>query len=124
VASPPRVSWPGFSGGFNFGIFRRELGSMKIIDLRRKEENGKPLKAFVDVELDGGIVVREFRIIQEPNKRPWIACPQMTWKDPETGLIRYKTIVTFPNQLKGDIDLLILSTWNREKEKASEHFSR
>lgn len=92
---------------------------MRVIELRRKPENGKTLKGFVDVELDNGIVVREFRVIQEPNKRPWIACPQLSWKDRVSGEVKYKTVVTFPNQLKGDIDLLILNAWNREKEKES-----
>jgi DNA-binding cell septation regulator SpoVG len=93
---------------------------MKIIELRMKPNNGKPLKAFCDIELDNGIVVKEFRIIQEQNKRPFIACPQLSWKDPSSGQIRYTTIITFPSQLKGEIDLLILNAWNRAKEQERE----
>jgi DNA-binding cell septation regulator SpoVG len=92
---------------------------VKVLEIRKKSENGKPLKAFADIELDGGIVIREFRVIQEANKRPWVACPQISWKDPVTGQIKYQTVVTFPNQLKGEIDLLILNAWNREKENRS-----
>jgi len=92
---------------------------MRVIELRRKPDNGKSLKAFADVELGNGIIVREFRIICEPNRRPWVACPQLSWKDPESGEIKYKTVVTFPNQLKGELDLAILNAWNREKENAS-----
>ena len=97
---------------------------MRVLEIRKKSENGKSLKAFADLELDSGIVIREFRVIQEPNKRPWVACPQLSWKDPESGQIKYKTVVTFPDRLKGEIDLLILSTWTREREKSSEHFQR
>lgn len=93
---------------------------MRLIELRCRPGNGKPLKAFADVELDNGMVIREFRIIQEPNQRPQIASPQLSWKDPLSSQIKYKTIVTFPNQLKGEIDLLILNAWNREKEKGND----
>jgi DNA-binding cell septation regulator SpoVG len=92
---------------------------LRLLEIRKKPENGKSLKAFADIELDNGIIIREFRIIQEPNKRPWVACPQLSWRDPDSGQIRYTTIITFPNQIKGDVDLLILSAWNREKENPS-----
>jgi DNA-binding cell septation regulator SpoVG len=92
---------------------------MKILEIRIKNDNGKPLKAFADVELDSGIIIREFRIVQQPGLRPSVYCPQLSWKDPGTGLIKYKMVITFPNQLKGEIDLLILTAWNREKEKNS-----
>ena len=95
---------------------------MRILEIRRKSENGKALKGFVDLELDNGIIIREFRIIQEANRRPWVACPQLSWKDPDSGQVKYKTVVTFPDQLKGEIDLFILSAWNREREKSGEHF--
>ncbi len=95
---------------------------MRVLELRRKPENGKPLKAFADVEIQSGIVIREFRIIQESNKRPWVACPQLSWKDPDSGQIKYKTIVTFPDRLKGEIDMLILNAWMREREK-NEHLT-
>jgi hypothetical protein len=93
---------------------------MKLIELRNRPENGKPLKGFADLELDNGVIVREFRILQDPNKRPWVACPQISWKDPQSGEIKYKTVITFPDQLKGELDLLILTAWNREKEKKSD----
>ena len=90
-----------------------------MLELRKKAENGKALKGFADIELDGGTIVRELRIIQEQGKRPWIACPQISWKDPDSGQIKYKTIITFPDQIKGEIDLLILNAWGREKENPS-----
>ena len=94
---------------------------MRIIEIRKKSENGKPVKAFVDIELDGGIIVRELRIIQEPNKRPWVVCPQLSWKDPSTNQIKYKTIITFPDRLKGELDIFILTAWMRERENHGEH---
>jgi len=92
---------------------------VRVLELRKKSENGKALKAFADIELENGIVVRELRIIQDQGKRPWVACPQISWKDPQDNQVKYKTIITFPSQLKGEIDLLILNAWVREKENPS-----
>lgn len=90
---------------------------MRVVDLRVKPSNGKSsLRAFADVQLNDGTIVREFRVIQEPNKRPFIACPQLSWRDPESGQIRYTTIITFSSQIKGEIDSAILSAWYGAKE--------
>ena len=93
---------------------------MKVIEIRKRIDNGKPLKAFVDIELENKIIVREFRIVQEINKHPQVMCPQTSWKDPIDGRIKYKTIVTFPQPLKVEIDMLILGAWLEKKEKLHE----
>lgn len=90
---------------------------MRLISIRPKEPNGKPLKAFCDVEFDNGIVIKEFRVVQEEGKRPWVALPQLSYKDPATGQIKHRVIVYCPSELKGQIDLLILNEWSRVKEK-------
>ncbi len=92
---------------------------MRVLDLRLKPSNGKPLKAFADVELDNGMIIREFRIIQEPGKHPVVATPQTSWKDPRDDRIKYTAIVTLPQPLKVKVDLLILAAWLREKESES-----
>lgn len=91
---------------------------MRILSLKILPENGKPLKAFADVELSNGMIIREFRVIQDPGKRAWIACPQISWRDSESGEIKYRTVITLPDQIKGEIDLLILNAWIREREKS------
>jgi DNA-binding cell septation regulator SpoVG len=94
---------------------------MRLLEIRKVKNNGhpRPLLAFADVELENGIIVRDLRVIQEAGKRVWIACPQSSWKDPEAGQIKYRTIITFPDAMKGEIDLLVLNAWAREKEKSS-----
>ena len=84
----------------------------------RLQNNGKALKAFADLCLDG-ITVRDFRVIQERGRRLWVACPQVSWRSKE-GTIKYKTIITFPDEQKGLIDLTVLSAYQREMEKFSE----
>ncbi len=87
---------------------------IKIIEIRFMDGD-KPLRAFADVQLNG-MIIREFRVIKENGKRPWIACPQISWKDPN-GQIRYKTVVTLPDDLKGEIDFIILKRFTEEMER-------
>ena len=75
----------------------------------------KPLRAFVDLKI-GDWIIREWRIIKENGKRSRVAPPQISWKG-QDGQIQYKTVVTLPNELKGEIDLAILKRFNEEMEK-------
>ena len=89
-----------------------------IINEIRLQSGDKSLKAFCDVEING-ITVRDLRIIKEPNKRAWVASPQASWRDKTTGSIKYKTLITFPDEMKGELDRLILNSYHREMEKAN-----
>lgn len=88
---------------------------IKILELRFMNGD-KALKAFCDIEIDGWII-REFRVIKDNGKRLWVAPPQLSWKAPD-GHIQYKTIVTLPDELKGEIDRIILNRFTEEMEKA------
>jgi DNA-binding cell septation regulator SpoVG len=92
--------------------------NIKVLEIRPQNNNGKALKAFVDLCLDG-ITMRDFRVIQERGRRLWVAYPQVSWRSKE-GTIKYKTIITFPDDLKGLIDLAVLNAYQREMEKANE----
>jgi DNA-binding cell septation regulator SpoVG len=93
---------------------------MKISVLEMRMVAGdKPLKAFVDIQVDDWII-RELRVIKEANKRTWVVSPQLSWKDPVTGSIKYKTILTLPGDVKGEVDRLILNRFAEEMEKRNE----
>jgi DNA-binding cell septation regulator SpoVG len=89
---------------------------VKVIEVRL-QANGKPLKAFVDVNLDG-MIIRDFRVIKEEGKRLWIASPQISWRNKE-GIIMYKTLTTFSDEIKGQIDFAVLTAYQREVEKSN-----
>lgn len=94
---------------------------MRIIDLRLKPPNGKPLKAFADIELDDGTIIKDMRIVQkQADHRPFVMCPQNSWKNPETGEVKFKTVITLPTPLKAKVDALILSAWIQAKERENE----
>jgi len=88
---------------------------IKVLEIRILNGD-KPLKAFVDL-LIGDMIIREWRIVKNPGQRPWIAPPQLSWKDPVDGSIKYKTVVTLPDELKGQIDFSVLTAYGKEMEK-------
>lgn len=87
---------------------------IEILELRLLNGD-RSLRAFVDLQI-GDWIVREFRVIKENGKRPWVASPQTSWKDPESGQIKYKTVITFPDELKGEIDRVVLNRFTEEME--------
>jgi hypothetical protein len=92
---------------------------MKLLELRLLPESNRPVKAFADVQLNDGTVIREFRVVKEPNKRPSVACPQVAWKDPRDGRLKYTVIVTLPQPVKVEVDMLVLGAWLKERENRS-----
>jgi len=94
---------------------------VQVVELRLLSGD-KPLRAFADIQL-GEILIREFRVIKENGKRLWVVSPQVSWKD-QDGQIRYKTIVTLPDEVKGQVDLAILKVFTEETEKENENQKR
>jgi DNA-binding cell septation regulator SpoVG len=89
---------------------------MKLLELRVLPGDRK-VKAFATVELDNGIVIRDFRVIeQEPRRLPVIGPPQVSWRDPADNQLKFKIIITLPKPLKNEVDLLILGAWMGAKE--------
>ena len=92
---------------------------MKILRIDPRPEDGKRLKAFVDIELDGGIVIKGFRVLSEPGRRSSVASPMVAIKAPGKPPL-LKNIVILPDELQGQVDVLILNAWNdliRRKER-------
>jgi hypothetical protein len=86
------------------------VDQIKILNLQLRPDDGRPLRAFVDVELPGGTIIRSLRVIQETGKRPVIQCPQASIKEPGRPLY-FKTLITLPDAVKGDVDLAVLNAW-------------
>jgi DNA-binding cell septation regulator SpoVG len=89
--------------------------NVEMINIRLLPED-KSLKAFADVRVNGWII-RDFRIIKQNGQKAFVSPPQVSWKDPETGKIRYKGILTIPPEQKQRIDTEILHAFQKEMEK-------
>ena len=87
-----------------------EVQSIRLIG------DGRPLRAFADVRVDEWII-HDFRILKQNGQKAFVSPPQVSWKDPETGQIKYKGILTIPPEQKQRIDTEILHAYQEEMEK-------
>jgi len=81
---------------------------IEIKEVRPMEGMGN-LRAFVTVRFDGNILIRDFRIIQQPEQRAWVSPPQVAFE--RDGKRRWYPVITFPPKLKAEIDRVILASW-------------
>ena len=88
---------------------------IEILALRLLPE-GRSLRAFVDVRLDDWII-HDFRVIKQNDQKASVSPPQVSWKDPQTGEIRFKGVLTIPPEQKQRIDTEILHAYQVEVEK-------
>lgn len=91
---------------------------IKVVDVRLLTpyaNNVKSVQAFVDVQF-GNIIVRDFRVMKEDGRRPYVKVPYSTYKD-QTGQLKFRPTVILPDEVRGEIDLAILNAYQREKEK-------
>jgi len=96
---------------------------VKVLEVRRINGD-KPLKAFADIYLEEwDTTVREYRVIKQNGKRFYVVAPQCSWKAPD-GSIQYKTLITLPDEVKGQIDLEVLKAFNVELEKTDAEKSK
>ncbi len=94
------------------------MDSIRIIDIRLID-NGKPLKAFADV-LVNGIEIRDFRVIQEPKCKAYVISPQTAWKGHQ-GKPNFKPIISMPSAIKWQIESAILVEYQKAKGKGNEN---
>ena len=95
---------------------------IKVIEVRPLSD-GRPLRAFADVQV-GDWVIHDFRIIKQNGQRAFVSPPQVSWKDPITGEIKYRGVLTIPPEQKQRIDTEILHAYHQELEKNDEAKTR
>lgn len=75
-------------------------------------ENRGALKAFCNLKL-GHVVINDCRIIQEPYKRPWVAMPQISYKN-QYGTVKYRSLVQITDEnLRIQITHIVLTEWEK-----------
>ncbi|MBU1206447.1 MAG: SpoVG family protein [Proteobacteria bacterium] len=88
----------------------------EVVELRVLAGNA-PLKAFVSIRL-GEWVIHDWRIVQKDGQRAWISVPQVSWKDKD-GQVRYRALLSIPGEQKQQIEIAILSAWEKEKKNGN-----
>jgi hypothetical protein len=102
---------PGTAGrGKNPGELIPSPPGPKVLKIELRPDDGRPLRAFADVQLADGTIIRGFRVLEEPGKRVQVVCPQVSIKVPGRSPY-FRTIITLPDALKGAVDFAILCTW-------------
>jgi DNA-binding cell septation regulator SpoVG len=96
------------------GFFLEKM-DIKVLEIRLMKGE-QPLRAFCDIQIEGW-VIRDFRVIKQVGQRVFVSPPQSSWKDPNTGQVQFKGILTIPPEQKQRIDIEILSVFQREMEK-------
>lgn len=87
---------------------------VRVISVRLLPE-GRPLKAFADVQL-WSLILKDFRIMQDNGGKPYVKAPFTTYKD-KTGQLRFRQIIDLPAEVRGQVDNAILHAfYQREKE--------
>ena len=87
-----------------------EVVSVRLVD---PKESG--LRGFADIRLEDAILIRDFRIFQRTEGKPFIQEPHHTYK--KDGQIRFNSIIEFPEELRVRIYTAIFTAYFREKEK-------
>jgi DNA-binding cell septation regulator SpoVG len=91
------------------------LNEVKVIEIRLLFD-ARPLKAFADVQI-GDWIIYEWRIVKKDNQRAWVSVPQASWRNTE-GKVRYRALLSIPDELKQRIEVAILSAWEKENKNA------
>ena len=71
------------------------------------------LRGFADIR-GGDLVIKDLRIIQQPNQRAWVSAPQREWLTPD-GQRHYAPLVEFGPALKVVIESAVLQAWREVK---------
>ena len=102
---------------------KRTRESLKVMQIQiiemRLLYGDRPLRAFCDVKVNDWVIC-DFRVIKQNGQRVFVSPPQVSWKDPETGIIKYKGVLTIPSEQKQRIDTEILHAYQMELEKKNE----
>ena len=88
------------------------MNEVKIVQIRLLSD-GRTLKAYADVQV-GDWIIYDWRITKRDDQRAWVSVPQTSWKDKE-GKVRYRALLSIPGELKQQIEVAILSAWDKEK---------
>lgn len=81
----------------------------------------RPLKGFADIQL-GDLILKDFRVMKDNGGKPYVKAPFTTYRD-KTGQLRFRQIIDLPAEVRGRIDNMILSEYNREKDRRNDRRS-
>lgn len=97
------------------------MDTVEVVEIRQIRKQG-PLRAFVDLKF-GDLLVRDFRVMQDNGGRPYVKAPFSSYKN-KNGELCFRQIIDLPDEVRGQVDTVILSAFYREREKRHEQESQ
>jgi hypothetical protein len=87
--------------------------SFLVTDLQPLNGCGN-LRAFASVRVGGsGLTIHKLRLIHQNGQAAWVAPPQESWQDRQTGDTRYKALLDLPDHWKKPLADAVLVCWER-----------
>ena len=87
--------------------------NIKVISL--KQINRGSLKAFVDIRIDNGLTIKDFRIVQQAGQKPWVSVPQQEYTGRD-GERKFKSLVLLSDDLKKQVSSVVLKSYENERK--------
>ncbi len=78
------------------------------------------LLAFADVRIGReptALIVRKWRIVQQPGQVAYLSPPQESWNDPATGERRFKTLFEFSKAWRQALTDTALAAWREHEQQ-------
>lgn len=91
---------------------------VKVLEIRLIQKD-KPLKAFADVSIFDGFIIRDFRITKQNGHQISVESPQTSWIDRRTKQLKFKSILVIPSEERQSFEIAILSAYQKKLEKES-----
>ena len=86
------------------------MAEIKVIRIKKTTTNGN-IKAFCDIQI-GKTEFYDFKVVQQPDQKPWISTPTAQWN--KDGTTKYKQLIKFPDELKKQIDVVVLKAFESD----------
>lgn len=88
--------------------------NIEVVNLKLINGSSRSLKAIADVRV-GDWFIYNWKIVQQNCHRAQVEIPQVSWRD-SSGQLRFRKLLSIPGELRQRIEIVILSTWEKEKQ--------
>ena len=88
---------------------------MRVIAIRGV--NKGTVRTVVDVGLGASLIIKEFKVIQQPGQKAWVSPPSREWQG-TGGKRHFAPLVELMGSLKPRGEQAILGAWAAEEESA------
>jgi hypothetical protein len=86
---------------------------VEIISIKHCESGLGNVKAFATIKI-GPLIINDFKVVQQPGYRSYVASPQTSYVNKHTGKIVYKNLLVYPDDWKEQINTAVMGAYNND----------